>query len=375
MLRREQFLLLVLTAVFASSSCAEQPFPNEEELTQLKGLLKLKTPPRAPTNAWADSPQAAALGSKIFADPGLSSCGTVACTSCHPAPSFVIQAQYGFGCHARRTLRNPPTLLNVAFRRWLYWDGRKDVLWSHPTLPLLRDFEMNATPELVRDRMQEKYAAEYEALFSTAPKDETDLMRVLANVGKALEAYQRTLIQVDAVFDDDLSRFLAAVETDTAEKDPAHLGLKTYVRTARCIVCHKGPMLSDDSFHNIGVAELGAPDPGRAEGIVEVQNDPLNSASIYSDNRAEGAARLAKLGEENPEDILGAFKTPTLRNITVSAPYMHNGAIETLDEVIAFYDRGGDEDGTFAGKRAESIQKLNLTAEQKQALVELLQSL
>lgn len=362
-------------ALACCASCAsEPPFPSDAELNQLRDLFKISTAPASTTNRFADSTAAAALGRQLFSDPGFSECRVIACVSCHAPPTFAPSTRFAVGCNGQ-TPRNAPTLLNAGFRNWFYWDGRKDTLWSHAIFPLLNSIEMHAEPQQVKTVMQSSYAAPYQALFGVAPSSEPDVQRVMANFGKAIEAYLRTLVQVNAPFDDDLQRFVAVAQQGSAEKDPAYLGLKTFIRTGRCVICHKGPMLSDGAFHNLGVREEGPVDHGRRDGIDMVRADPFNGAGAYSDDAASGQARLAALATLPPADIDGAFKTPSLRNVALTAPYMHNGIYASLAEVVDFYDRGGDPIGTFAGTRAVTLTKIGLTGAEKQALVDLLTSL
>jgi cytochrome c peroxidase len=266
--------------------------------------------------------------------------------------------------------------LNSAFNDWFYWDGRKDSLWSHPIFPLLSDVELDATPATVRQRMESTYVSEYSDAFGRAPMAEPDDDRIVANFGKAVEAYLRTLIKVRAPFDEDLDRFVAAARAGTAASDPLHVGMKTFIRKGRCIICHKGPMLSDSNFHNIGLKQAPPHDDhGHLTGIPMVTSDIWNGAGKYSDSPLSGKAKIDTLATIPHEDLDGAFKTPSLRNVALTAPYMHNSEYKTLEEVVDFYDRGGDPDGTFPGKRAETIIQLNLTAEEKRALIEMLLSM
>lgn len=372
----------VLAAVLCTvAACGEPPFPSTSELDHLNGLLKLRTPPPSPTNQYADDEAAAALGQSLFHDASLSSCDAVACSNCHPMPTLASTQELNGGCFGRTT-RNAPTLWNAAFRRWFYWDGQKDSLWAHAELPLTRDSEMASTPAELQGKLQMKYAAPYAAIFGGEPSGHSP-DRVVANFGKAMEAYLRTLVRVDAPFDDELALFIRAAKQDIAANEerrvresPLFLGLRTFIRKGRCIACHKGPFLTDETFHNLGVDTHGQVDRGRAEGIERVRGDLFNAAGEFSDDPERGRIKLEGIDSDlPPEGAEGAFKTPTLRNVALSAPYMHTGKLATLDEVIEFYDRGGDPEGTFAGKRAETIIPLNLTDEEKQALRELLESL
>jgi cytochrome c peroxidase len=365
---------VALVFLLGSAGCDdEEPFPSDDELSQIIGLHNVHTPPRAQTNKYADSPQAAALGAKLFADPTFSSCGLIACVSCHPPPNYTVKLAFPPGCNGAVT-RSVPTLLNTAFNDWFYWDGRKDALWSHPIFPLLNHTELDADPNAVKQRMQDIYAADYQAAFGLYPSGEPDVNRVIANFGKSVDAFLRTKIKVDAPFDSDLDRFVAAANSGKASSDPLYLGLKVFIRKGHCIICHKGPMLSDGSFHNLGLMQ-DPPDHGHLGGIVILQQDTWNGASVYSDDPIFGRAKLDTLNNLTVADLDGAFKTPTLRNIALTAPYMHTGQDVTLEEVIDFYDRGGDPVGTFAGTRAETIVKLGLNSDEKTALLNLLTSL
>jgi cytochrome c peroxidase len=284
-----------------------------------------------------------------------------------------VQLAFPPGCNGA-VARSVPTLLNVAFNDWFYWDGRKDSLWAHPIFPLLNTVEFAADRDAVKARMQSMYASDYSAAFGIQPKDEPDRDRVIANFGKAMEAFLRTKIKVDAPFDSDLDRFVAAARAGTAASDPLYLGIKTFIRKGKCIICHKGPMLSDGAFHNLGLMQSPI-DHGHKGGIQILDGDEFKGDSIYSDDQTSGKNKLASLQSLTDEELDGAFKTPTLRNVALTAPYMHTGAHQTLDEVIDFYDRGGDPEGTFAGKRAMTISKIGLSADEKAALKNLLMSL
>ncbi len=365
--------LLSLALLVVLTGCpSEDPFPSFDEETELRNLAAVRRPPRSATNRFADDPRAASLGQRLFFDEGLSGCGTVSCASCHPTPDYVDGERTSKGCSSGPA-RHTPTLLNVAFSHWYMWDGRADSLWSQAMLPLFDPHEMAADAEALPAYLSAQHP-QYAELFGHDPATHADRQEVFANVGKSLEAYVRTLVEVEAPFDERLAQFLRASEEGRAEEDPFYLPLKTFLREGRCIACHKGPMLTDQEFHNIGLADPRK-DEGRIAARAQVAASPFNGAGLYSDDRTHGQIRLDALAARKTDDEVGAFKTPTLRNVSRTAPYMHTGAVQTLDEVIDLYDRGGDETGTFAGVRTESIAPLSLTAEQKAALRDLLDSL
>ncbi|MCY1018589.1 cytochrome-c peroxidase [Pyxidicoccus sp. MSG2] len=357
---------------------SEEAFPNVDELDQLRSLhTQARQPPKDVTNRVDGVARAERLGDLLFHDPKLSRCGTVSCQSCHGGDGRTVDTATAEGCGGKRTVRNPPTVLNVAYSRWFMWDGRADRLWSQAVLPLTNPDEMNSDATVVGARLAaEEYRGEYQALFGRFPEDETG-PTLLANVGKVLAAYERTLVRTDAPFDEDVKRFIAAAEAGTAENDPVYLGLKTFVRKGQCVVCHKSPSLSDDLFHNIGVEDSGSGAGGQWAALEPLLDWEFNAASAFSDAPAgTDAVRLKTLrAEANQQEMEGAFRTPSLRNVALTAPYMHTGAQATLEDVVDFYNEGGDPAGSFTGRRTDTIVKLDLTDAEKQALVALLKSM
>lgn len=358
---------------------SEEAFPNLDELDQLRSLHTLsRQPPRDATNRLDGVERAEKLGDLLFHDEGLSRCGTVSCQSCHGGEGRTVDTATAEGCGGRRTTRNPPTVLNVAYNRWFMWDGRADRLWSQAVLPLTNPDEMDSDATVVAARLQavEAYQTEYQALFGRTPAEESGPV-LLANVGKVLAAYQRTLARIDAPFDEDVKRFLAAAEAGRAEDDPAYLGLKTFMRKGQCSVCHKGPALTDDLFHNIGVEDTGTGAGGQWASLEGLLGWVYNAAGLYSDAPSgTEALRLRSLRTQAKQaEMEGAFRTPSLRNVALTAPYMHTGAQATLEEVVDFYDKGGGAAGSFVGTRTDTMTPLELTAEEKRALVELLKSM
>ncbi|AKF84294.1 cytochrome C peroxidase [Myxococcus fulvus 124B02] len=372
--------LLALSLGGMGLACeSEEPFPTLDELDQLRSLHSLSSHPRLDSTNRVDGLEAArTLGNELFRDPGLSRCGSVSCESCHTGEGRTVETPTAEGCGGQRTERNPPTVLNVRHNRWFMWDGRADSLWSQAILPLTNPVEMDSDAEVVRARLQaqDSYRSRYLALFGADPGAEPG-PELMANVGKVLAAYERDLMRVEAPFDVDVRRFLAAVDAGTAESDPAYLGLKTFVRKGQCIVCHKGPSLTDELFHNVGLQDKGPGAGGQWAVLQSLLDWEFNAAGRYSDDRSGADARRLNTlrTQARQEELEGAFRTPSLRNVALTAPYMHTGAQATLEEVVDFYNEGGDADGTFTGKRTVSIVALELTDAEKRALVELLKSL
>jgi cytochrome c peroxidase len=321
----------------------------------------LGKPPPDPTNRFADDPAAAALGKRLFYEKRFSSNGAIACATCHdPAKAFADGKSLSEGIGTGT--RHVPTLLNAAFQRWWFWDGRADSMWSQALHPLESASEMGGE----RGRIAREFAKDaelrraYEEVFGAMPDpgEPAGSAAVLANTGKALEAYERLLVSGDSEFD----RFADALRSGDREgqaryPEAAKRGLALFVGKANCRLCHAGPLFSDGEFHNIGVPTLDKSPPkdaGRFGGIDAVQRDPFNAASPHSDDpkgeRADELTRLVKTSE-----TWGEFRTPTLRNVARTAPYMHQGQFATLRDVLHYYST---LEGTVpAGHHGEQVIK------------------
>jgi cytochrome c peroxidase len=348
-------------------------------------------PPPDPTNAYADDPAAAALGERLFFDAGLSPSGAVSCATCHkPERAFTDGRQLARGVGLGS--RNTPTVWNVAFNRWFFWDGRADSLWAQALAPLENQVEMAGSRVEVARRLHDDAAlrADYEDLFgdlpdlsnrqrfpqrarpvpddpthpdalawdAMAPADREAVDRVYTNVGKSLAAYERTLISRDSAFD----RFARALrERDgaglSALTPEAQRGMVRFFADGACTLCHTGPNFTDREFHNIGLGPLpgSPPDRGRYEGVGLVQVDPFNGLGEFSDAPdSEGNDKVVFLALT--ANHLGEMKTPSLREVAETGPYMHDGRFATLEEALGFYQRL-DEVPVF-GHREESLVPL-----------------
>lgn len=319
----------------------------------------LGKPPRDPTNKFADDPAAAALGKRLFFEKRFSSNGAIACATCHdPAKAFADGKSLSEGI-AQGT-RHVPTLLNAAYQRWLFWDGRADSLWSQALHPLESPSEMGGDRARIARTIaeDEEMRSAYEGVFGAMPPSGGGVDRVFANVGKALEAYERGLVSGDSEFD----RFAAALKSGDQEgqaryPEAAKRGLAIFAGKANCRLCHAGPLFSDGEFHNIGVPPLDKKPPrdsGRLAGIDEVRRDPFNASGAHSDDpKGERAAELASLVKTS--ETWGEFRTPTLRNVARTAPYMHQGQYATLRDVLKYYSTL--EGSVPAGHHGEQVIK------------------
>lgn len=344
-----------------------RPAWSPEERALILAMSPLPAPSPSPTNRLADSPDAAAVGHRIFFDPGFSANGAVACATCHvPELHHTDGRTVGQGIAA--VTRNTPTVETVAWQTWFFWDGRADSAWAQAAGPLTHPKEHGLDAAGVRARVLAAYAEDWARLWGEVAEDPE---RVLAEVGKVLEAYERTLSPGDSRFDRWAAGLAAGRDDDTLTAEEK-AGLRLFVGRAGCVRCHHGPLLTDHSFHNLGLPQTPGfeVDPGRADGAPKVLADPRNCRGPYAD-----PAPCDELRYLDPTfaDWAAAFKTPSLRNVAVTGPYMHAGQFATLDEVVRFYDTLPGQ--PLLGHRELTLQPLGLTEAERAALVAFLGAL
>ncbi len=332
-------LCALMMAPLASPNLATESSeftPQDIAFLKTFTLSTLPPLPAAPDNRYADHPAAAAMGEKIFFDPAFSANGEISCASCHqPERFFTDGRKLGVGLGTTR--RNTPSLLGASYGPWRYWDGRKDSLWSQAIEPLLSPNEHGLSRKLAVATVRADYEAEYEALFG-APVKESDGTLVLVNVGKALQAYQRSLRLPQSRFDNFVKRLNEGKPHDFSAAETR--GMRLFMGKAGCVSCHNGPLFTNFEFHNVGVPEEDVKnvDLGRYEGIDTLRADPFNCLGKWSDAGEGDCAELEFLKQQGQE-LVGAFKTPSLRNVGDTAPYMHAGQFSSLTEVIAHYNK------------------------------------
>jgi len=347
------------------------------QLRALDRMTPLGAPPADPTNRVADDPAAAQLGQWLFFDPRLSGNGEVSCATCHDPDKGFSDGKPVAETLGRGT-RRTPSVVNAAFHRWLFWDGRADSLWGQAVEPIENPIEMGGSRTALARTMSEDadLRAAYTRVFGAPPStDDADL--VLANVGKAIAAYERKLVRGDAPFDRYARHVLGEEDGDAEALDPsARRGLELFVGRGNCTLCHAGPNLTDSEFHNTAAppGEFGDPqDPGRYAGAAKVAVSSFNAAGRFSDDPEGRAARRVKRLRVSTETF-GEFRTPGLRNLVGRAPYMHAGQFADLEQVVRFYS-------TLEGAAGRShhqelvLTPLNLTDSQVSDLVAFLQSL
>ncbi|MFO1414573.1 MAG: cytochrome c peroxidase [Burkholderiales bacterium] len=310
---------------------------------EVKRILALgpwpPAPRRDPSNRVSGNADAIAFGAALFADPALSRTGTVACVTCHvPARAFTDARPRAQGLAAGD--RNTPSLLNTGHRRWYGWDGANDSLWAQSLRPLLDAREMGGSLADVARRVRDDPALRdaYARAFGAPPG--TDDEKVAVDAAKALAAYQETLVTGRTPFDD-FRDALARGDRAAMARYPvlAQRGLAIFVGSGNCILCHGGPSFSHGEFHDVGIPFFAAPgrvDPGRYEGIRKLQASPYNLLGRYNDDATRANAtstRHVALAHRN----YGEFKVPSLREVARTAPYMHDGSLATLREVVRHY--------------------------------------
>lgn len=292
-----------------------------------------------PSNRASGRAQAVALGERLFFDPRLSAQGKVLCASCH-APFRAWQDARPRALGLAEVERNTPSLLNVRYSRWHGWDGAGDSLWSQSLRPILDPREMGggAAQAAALVRGDPDYACRYREVFGAAPPAEDEAL--LAGIGKALAAYQETLVTGRSPFDE-FRDALAAGDWAAAARFPlaAQRGARLFVGRGACNLCHVGPTFSNGEFHDVGVPFFNpdrSVDPGRHGGIRRLQANPFNLLGRHSDAR-EGAASVRTRHVSLEHRNFGEFKVPMLRNVAATAPYMHNGSLATLADVVRHY--------------------------------------
>ena len=329
----------------------------------------LGLPPAMAHAASDDSAAQVALGERLFFDRRLSLNRTLSCAMCHvPGQGFTVNSlATAVGIEGRTVKRNAPTLLNVGYLHTLFHDGRENRLEQQVWAPLLANNEMgNPSIGYVLDNLAHwpEYQGRFEAAFGSGPDMQT--------VGRALAAYQRSLVAGGSPFD----RWFYGKDQQALAAD-AQRGFALFRGKAGCVACHsvgaKSALFTDQQLHNTGLGFLASMAPGGGRRSSEL----APGTSIQYD-----LAAVAPSSETPPNDLgryevtqhpddRWKFRTPTLRNVALTRPYMHNGSLSTLDDVVAFYDAGG-----VANDLLDPLLKpLHLTATERAELVAFLHSL
>jgi len=366
-------ILTMAMAATVSIAGAASAFPwggadgwskQEMEVLSSLRLSQLAPAPEDRSNRYEGLPAAVELGKRIFFDKRFSSNGEVSCASCHdPKQQFQDGRELGrgVGTGARRTM----PVVGLAHSPFLFWDGRKDSAWSQALGPLEDPAEHGGNRVAYARVLQANYQKEYEAVFgpmpglARLPRDAGPLgddrqraawkeldeptrqavSRVFANMGKAIAAYEKTLhygaSRMDRYLDGIVSRDASAYNVLSQQEKN---GLRVFIGKGQCVTCHSGPLLSDQHFHNTGIPQRNPakPDTGRRAAIAKVTRDEFNCMGPFSDAGKEDCDELRFIAQED-HSLDAAFKTPSLRNVALRAPYMHAGQKQTLADVVDHY--------------------------------------
>ena len=370
-------LALVLTAILAyrqtsaklltGSAASSQSVTDENYLL---GLPPLPIP--------ANNPQTKAkiaLGDKLFHDKRFSVDGTVSCSKCHDdEKAFTDGLPVSVGHHGLTGTRNAPTVLNAAFNKSQFWDGREPDLEGQSKQPLINPVEHGLADHkqmLEIIRTDPDYLATFQSVFDVSAKKLT-----IDHVAKAIASFERTLVVGDSPFD----RYYFKGRTDAMTAAQVR-GFELFNGQGRCVSCHTieqdHALFTDGRFHNIGI------------GINRIQQDIPRLTEAFLEAKLKGgqvdvlvltdkkSSELGRFAVTNELSQIGAFKTPTLRNVELTAPYMHDGSLKTLKEVMVHYNNGGVNK---AGEPVNDflsggIRPLNLTDPQLDDLVAFMKAL
>ena len=320
MSRNRLFLASILCSAVTTLLLSQQTQAEEPYVLKIPaGLPKMDIP--------EDNPLTAAkveLGKQLYFDPRLSRDNTVSCATCHdPEKGWSNGEAFATGIRGQVGGRSAPTIINSGYNYFQFWDGRALHVEGQALGPVQNPIEMDLTlPELVKKLNDIKgYREQFQKVFGTDATED--------NIAKAIGAFERTVLSGDAPYD----RFKAGDKGALSEA--AQRGMEVFFNAAQCSACHSGPNFTDGAFHNIGV-------------------------SIAKDEPDQGRFAQSKLLGDT-----GSFKTPTLREIDRTAPYMHDGSLQTLEEVVEYYNKGG----TPNPQLDEEIYPLKLTDQQKADLV------
>ena len=398
-------LTFLLTAGLNLSSAQQalQPRWSGDQLDIITSLWigELASLPDDPSNRYANNSKAAALGKKLFFDTRFSGNSQVACATCHQSGNYFTDSRklsQGSGQSNRHT----PGLLGTAYSPWLFWDGRIDSLWAQPLEPLENPNEHAGNRAQFVHLLATHYRIEYETIFDGLPdsvkldslpdhagphgpaeiktnwnemseQDRTMVNHAFANIGKSIAAYLRTLIPQASRFDQYVDSLIKGEwsESNKIMTEDEQSGLEIFIGDGNCTHCHNGPLLTNNEFHNIGLPSdfTAEVDSGRIDGVKKAQQNIFNCMGKYSDATLKDCDELNFVKAEGLE-LVGAFKTPSLRNVAETGPYMHTGQFESLSDVLNHYRLAPF---TFNGKT--ELLPLNLTDSQITQLEDFLKTL
>lgn len=333
------------------------------------------SPKRDPSNRVSGQPAAIAFGQRLFFDGRLSAPRTVSCAFCHQPERAWTDGRATTQALAPGD-RNTQPLFNLRLQRWYGWAGSSDSLWMASLRAIVDPREMGASVAHVAREVRRRpdLSCGYRHAFGAPPGDDDD--RVAIDVVKALAAFQETLVTGRTPFDE-FRDALARNDRAAMARYPqaAQRGLRLFIGRGNCTLCHGGPNFSNGEFHDTGVpffVRVGEVDPGRHAGLRALHASPFNLLGRFNDDASRSTAiatRHARLEHRN----WGEWRTPSLREVAATGPYMHNGSLATLHDVLRHYSELPEDRLHADGERL--LRALKLTAGEIDDLVAFLQSL
>ena len=403
---RRRWIALIASCTLVSTAMARSqregaPRWSAEERATLRSLAlsSLGPLPPDPSNRYADDSAAAALGRTLFFDTRLSGNGKVSCASCHVATQDFQDGRplaQGVGTTARRTM----PVAGTAHSPWLFWDGRADSQWGQALGPLESAVEHGGSRTQYAHVVAAYYRSDYERVFGALPPvadlprgagpvaDSTlrdawgkipaarrdEISQVYANIGKAIAAYERRIEYAPSRFDRYVDAELQGTQhtPESALSADEEAGLRVFIGKGNCTRCHNGALLTDNHFHNTGVpfSTSALPvDSGRSVGVRQAVEGEFNCTSRFSDAKPEQCEEL-RFAVTEGDELVRAYKTPSLRNAANRPPYMHAGQLITLADVVAHYNRA-----PRAPLGHTELKPLRLSPVEQRQLVAFLQTL
>ncbi len=327
-----------------------------------------------PSNRFSKDARAIKLGQALFNDPVLSVDGAFSCASCHdPDQAFTTPEARALGRDLLN--RNTPSLRNLAGLRWYGWGGKSDSLWAASLHPIIEEQEMAHSAESLKIAISEStYIDDFEAIFGHLQDQSPELF--LVNTAKALSAYLETLATDRTVFDD-FRDALERRDIAAAKEYPeaAQRGLQLFLGRGKCVFCHNGPRFSNNEFHDAGVPYFlneTEVDQGRFGGLNILVSSPYTLDGNWNDDPEKKGAWAVRNVRRSHSDF-GTFRTPSLRGVAETAPYMHDGSLDDLKSVIRHYSKIDTERLHADGEAI--LSELNLSEQEIADLVAFLVTL
>ena len=343
---------VAFVALLAAPASAQSPRPE--------GLATLGPPPIPLDNPMSDAK--VELGKMLFFDPLLSGNAAMPCSACHlPDAGWAVQDRISFGYPGTTHWRNSQTIINSAYYSKLFWAGASKSLEAQARSAARGGVAGNGEDDMMEARLA--FVPEYREMFAEVFGDDWPNIR---HAYMAIAAFQRTLVQTDTPFDNYMRG------DDSALSDQQKRGLDLFAGKANCIACHNGPLLSDEQYYNLGVPPYAG-----------WEEDELAQITFRFELYAKGSTEeLYRNTKDDPglyfrskdKRHKGKFRTPSLRYTKYTFPYMHNGMLETLRDVVVFYNEGGGEN-EFAATKSPLMQPLGLSDSEVDDLVAFLESL